>query len=293
MEQLFIETEVEIENVVAFSQFIINNKLVTIIGELHDKKFKCKNNPITLETYVENRLITNDKSCICLEFNKDTDKIAELGSLNLKKIVKVLKKNDIHIPKKKEENIKRIKSMDYRDYFFNSYNLYADDKYFLKLSSDRIIKEFIEPYFKIKKEFMSNGDFLKGIINYKKGSDIIIDKGVLEYLENVYIPSIEKDFDAIALMIHEKSYLSSRQLLMMIRTVWAKVADFYIILEMFNQGNKECNELIILFGNVHYYNLLKVLRYFNIDPKTEQEKLKEKCIKTKIFIPVLKNIKKK
>ena len=290
MEQLFIETEVEIENVVAFSQFIINNKLITIIGELHDKKFKCKNNPITLEEYVENRLISNDKACICLEFNKDTDKIGDLGSLNLKKIVRVLKKNNIHIPSKKEQNNKRIKSMDYRDYFFNSYNLYADDKYFLKLKPDRIIKEFVEPYFKLKKQFSSNGDFLTGLVNYKGNYDFNIDKRVFEYLEKVYIPSIENDFEEIVRTSLEEGFISQRQLLMMVRTVWAKVADFYIILEIFNTSQRlsPCNELIILFGNVHYHNLLTVLKYFNINAKTEQEKLKENCVKTKIFMPIFK-----
>jgi phage FluMu protein Com len=75
---------------------------------------------MSLNKYIENRLVNNDKAAVFLEFNKDTDKIKDLGSQNLIKTVKSLKKKGIKIPRKNSLNNERIKSIDHRDYFFKS-----------------------------------------------------------------------------------------------------------------------------------------------------------------------------
>ena len=285
---IYIETNIEINSIVALSQHIINDRIITLIGEIHDHNFKCKNKTISLNKYIENRLKTNDKSAVFLEFNKDTDKIKDLGSFNLKNIVKSLKKNNIHIPTKKCENNKRIKSSDHRDYFFNSYNLYADDNYFLKLNKNKIIKEFIEPYFKTKERLIEKGDYISELIKYKT-HNILIDQKIFNYLKNVYIPSIEDNFINIYNYIKTDKLNKTNKLYLLdeIRKVWAKIADFYIIIEIFNL-NCKYNEIIILFGNMHYLNFQEIFKNFRIKPVVNQENFDtdpNKCVKKNIFIP--------
>ena len=77
-------------------------------------------------------------------------------------------------------------------------------------------------------------------------------------------------------------------LLERIRYVWAKVSDLYIISELFNT-NCSHNEIIILIGNIHYFNLEKVLRHFRIPQINTQENPNEdpeNCISAKIFKPI-------
>ena len=296
---MYIETNIAISSIVSFSQYIINGRLITLIGEIHNKKFKCEGKYMSLNKYVENRLVNNDKAAVFLEFNKDTDKIKDLGSQNLIKTVKSLKKKGIKIPRKNGLNNHRIKSIDHRDYFFKSYNLYANEKYFLKGDKTKIIDEFILPYFYVKKKLINNdgdnvhadGDdmYIKSLINYKT-HNISIDDHIFNYLKKFYIPKMEKEFtdiyeDTVNDIIFDKS--SKYILLHKLQVLWANFLDFYIMIEIFNL-NCNYNEIIILVGDLHYTNLQKVFKHFKIEPVNVQENYERdsnNCVETKIFKP--------
>ena len=69
------------------------------------------------------------------------------------------------------------------------------------------------------------------------------------------------------------------------RHVWAKVADFYIILEMFDL-NCIYNEKIILIGSEHCHNIENVMKKIGIKPEfkmTNYDENPKKCIKNNFF----------
>ena len=142
------------------------------------------------------------------------------------------------------------------------------------------------------------------MISYKT-HDISLEDDIFSFLKDEYIPSIEKEFTTLRNYLEEyKEYNKKKQngykehenmdifskipLLERIRYVWAKVSDLYIISELFNT-NCSHNEIIILIGNIHYFNLEKVLRHFRIPQINTQENPNEdpeNCISAKIFKPI-------
>ena len=281
-----MDSSVYIDSLIIVLVYLIGDRIVTIFGENHDSYFKCEGESISINNYIEDRLLDNERSSVLLEFNKDTDNIKDLGSFNLINTVNNLKKKNIHIPRKTDKNDKRIKSVDYRDYFFNSY---ADDKYFLKLTRERINKEFIYPYFKKKNSFLKNGgNFFEELYKYKT-HNVKIPERIYKFLENTYIPLVELEFEKIYFDLFKSGRkiesMIKKDYLKRIRHVWAKVADFYIILEMFDL-NCIYNEKIILIGSEHCHNIENVMKKIGIKPEfkmTNYDENPKKCIKNNFF----------
>ena len=277
-----MNSEIYFDSLIVVLVYMIGDRIVTIFGENHDSFFKCKGKSVSVNNYIEDRLLENEMASVLLEFNKDTDNIKELGSFNLINTVKNLKKVDIHIPKKRERNDKRIKSVDFRDYFFNSYNLYADDEYFLRLSKKRIVKEFAEPYFKKKKAFLKKGDFFEEMVKYKT-HDVKIPSRIYNFLETKYVPSIDLEFENILKDLESSEDMNRIKFLKRFKEVWAKIADFYIMLEIFDT-NCKYNEKIILIGAEHCNNIEKVMKKMGINAEykmTNYDEDPKKCIKKK------------
>ena len=245
---------------------------------------------------------------------------------------------------------KIVEPIDYRDYFFNSYKLYADDRIFMNMPINEIIKQFLYSYFVKKNDILGNegykfidnlilnnklsevvknkyinclvnnlpldDEILKEVLIYTN-NDVVFkqkDKGYKEYIDKLvkyrdddsieitddiksyfittYIPEIERDFKNIYEKLLDNKKSVKKNTIDMFKRVWMKVADFFVLREIFNDKREKFSgelidkELIILIGNMHYYNIEKVLKNFKINKVTKQlneEKFKQNCVKASIF----------
>ena len=259
---------------------------------------------------------------------------------------------------------KIVEPIDYRDYFFNSYQLYADDKIFMNMTIEQIVDQFLFSYYIKKHELLKNGEYIyidKRILNneisekvknkyihyllnnieiddeiinevvnnlpeenknifkenlekYKinneeyvdilinyNNNDIVLTDEIKTYFIKQYIPEIEKDFKDIydEILKNKKSVKKNKKSVKkdtidMFKTVWMKVADFFVLREIFNDKREKFSgelidkELIILIGNMHYYNIERIMKNFKITTVTSQfndedDKNSQNCVKSVIF----------
>ena len=254
--------------------------------------------------------------------------------------------DDINICLVESKLYKIVEPIDYRDYFFNSFNLYADDKIFMKMSMDEIIKQFLYSYFVKKNDIVgntgykliddlvlnnklsenvknkyinclvnniqldeeileevsyyvdkdfefneNNEEYIDKLVKYRDNSIEITDD-IKSYFITTYIPDIERDFKNIYEEILKNKKSVKKDTIDMFKRVWMKVADFFVLREIFNDkrdkfsGELIDKELIILIGNMHYYNIERVLKNFEIQTVTKQlneDKFKQNCVKASIF----------
>lgn len=250
---------------------------------------------------------------------------------------------------------KIVEPIDYRDYFFNSYNLYADDKIFMNMSIEEIVEQFLYAYFIKKHDITENisyklidnlilnnkisdhikDDYIKCLVNsdkldneileeivqflnkedkilfYKnlnkiqkdnkyyvdklinyRSNDTELPKDIKLYFSGKYIPEIEKEFKNIYDEIIKQKKSVKKDTIDMFKRVWMKVADFFVLREIFNDKRETFSndlidkELIILIGNMHYFNMEKVLENFKIKTVTNQlneSDFKQNCVISSIF----------
>lgn len=251
---------------------------------------------------------------------------------------------------------KIVEPIDYRDYFFNSYQLYADDKIFMNMATEQIVDQFLFSYYIKKHELLKNGEYIyidKRILNneisekvknkyihyllnnielddeiinevvnnlpeenknifkenlkkYKidneeyvdilinyNNNDIVLTDEIKTYFVTNYIPEIEKDFKDIYDKILKNKKSVKKDTIDMFKKVWMKVADFFVLREIFNDKREKFSgelidkELIILIGNMHYYNIERVMKNFKITTVTSQfnddDKNSQNCVKSVIF----------
>ena len=254
--------------------------------------------------------------------------------------------DDINICLVESKLYKIVEPIDYRDYFFNSFNLYADDKIFMKMSMDEIIKQFLYSYFVKKNDIVgntgykliddlvlnnklsenvknkyinclvnniqldeeileevsyyvdkdfefneNNEEYIDKLVKYRDNSIEITDD-IKSYFITTYIPDIERDFKNIYEEILKNKKSVKKDTIDMFKRVWMKVADFFVLREIFNDKREKFSgelidkELIILIGNMHYYNIERVLKNFEIQTVTKQlneDKFKQNCVKASIF----------
>jgi hypothetical protein len=235
---VFQETTKTLESAVCFLQYIIRcYRLVTLIGELHNKNFKCNQSSLSISEYCKNATSRNPNCRVILEYYKDDDPL-RMGSKSIRTTFRLLesigKKNQI-IP------------LDYRPYFLTrkgQNDLYGGGWKTYK-THDKVRKAFLLPFFKNTTVFEVNknysqeeSEFLRNYLN-----------NMLIYFKNIDIELTQK-----------KNLDDIREKLV---KGWAIVADYFIIKEIFKPNNVD--EYILILGRAHIKNIERVFNNFSLN----------------------------
>ena len=238
---VFFQGNNYLDSAIKFSQYIYDNrKLVTIIGEDHNLTFTCNQNPMSIAEYVKKIVMKNKNSKVLLEYNEGNNPLL-INSSAISSTYKMLLKNN--------------KSNHILPYDNRSYMLHPDNQNYLytrnltSLSPPSIRLKYIAPFMDrvdIDTPLFPNPFKITG--NYPPS--------VVKYLFDIYLPSIKSNFVYIEKMLraHNIKYNNITRLL---RETWKKIADFYILAEIFREDT--INEIIIIAGDVHQKHLHEIL----------------------------------
>lgn len=245
---VFKETKHVLESAVSFSQYVVNcNVLVTLIGEKHEKTFKC-NSPssLTISEYCT-KAVNRNKNCrIILEYycggeNIKADNPTQLNSDSIKNTYIQIKKNG------KE---KQIIPLDYRPAFLTRCgqdNLYGDGWKKYK-NHEKIKKAFIDPFWKGLDKFgMKNPQFYSSEVR--------------DFL-NLYYKEICLVFKNIELYV-SKNDTDLENIKRKLFDAWKLVTDYFIIRKILKQDNLGIDEYILILGEAHRVNIQMLFEKLN------------------------------
>lgn len=152
-DHVFVENpDIKLQSAVSFAQYVLNNKLITIIGEYHEREFGCQDGykTITIADYALNILRTNVNSRVLLEIDPDFID-HERKWPNSAPIREILKRAP-------REVRGRITGYDYRNWWIGADNrerLYHDTAAVYRLNTIQIIDMYITPFFSRVQAFMA------------------------------------------------------------------------------------------------------------------------------------------
>lgn len=235
---LFVETDNQLESSVSFSQYIFSNmRLITLIGERHDKAFGCNSNGIPISEYCNNSVTRNPKCIVMLEYNSVDDPL-RIGSEAIRTTYNTLNKAG---------KTNQIIPFDTRSFFLSSRgqnDLYGDG-YNAYNTTEKIGNAFIEPFYQKQRE---NPKLFNLEGNY--------DKSAKKYLLHTYYPDLQKTFEYIAISLNKGNPKDINQ---MLKDAWKKVADYFILRTILK--NDDVDEYIIVVGDSHRINLQAVFTF--------------------------------
>jgi hypothetical protein len=243
---VFKETGHVLESALSFSQYIINcNVLVTLIGEKHEKTFKCNAPALTISEYCAKAVNRNSNCRVILEYycgneNIKADNPTHLNSESIK---------NTYIQIKKNGQEKQILPLDYRPAFLTRSgqdDLYGDGWKKYK-NRDEIIKSFIYPFWKGSDKFsMKNPQFYS--------------PKVRKFLD-WYYKKICSVFEQVELYCKNHSNLNDikRKLF----DAWKLVTDYFIIRKILKQDNLRIDEYILIVGEAHRVNIQMLFKQLN------------------------------
>ena len=237
---VFEETNNQLESAVSFSQHVFNGtRLITLIGELHNKSFKCNAPSLSISSYCKKAVQRNPNCRVILEYCNGNEKIksddpSRMGSKSIRMTFKCLDK----IGKKNQ-----IIPLDYRPYFLTrrgQNDLYGSGWKSYK-THDKIRQFFIVP-------------FLTSVESPKIFNLNSISPNVSVYLK-LYFDEMVSFFNSIDKQIAEKQPLYNIRANLL--DAWKCVADFFIIRDIFEKDNN-IDEYIIIVGEAHRENINKI-----------------------------------
>ena len=239
----FEETNNRLESAASFSQYIIRcNVLVTLIGERHDKSFKCNAPSLSISEYCEQSVKRNPNCRVILEYYCGNEKVRpdapeRMNSESIKNTFRKIKKAGKQT---------QLMPLDYRPAFLTRSG--QDDLYgngwFNYKSPDKIKKTFILPFQKEAEKFgMNNPHFYS--------------KHVIDFLKKYY-DEICMEFKSIEQKLYRGNNLTEiRQNLF---DAWKLVADYFIVRKVLKQDGLGIDEYIIILGEAHRINIQNVFK---------------------------------
>ena len=278
---VFQEKKYNLESAVSFYQHVVRcDRIVTMIGELHNKKFKCnspRESTMTISEYCTKAVERNPRCRVILEYYKDTGD-GETRSDNPRKM------NSDGI-KKTFESIQgigkehQIIPLDYRPTFLTRSG--QDDLYGTRWWNKRekdnnihiqIKKAFVDPFTKASDKF--------GIKHPNQYSP-----KVKNFMDS-YFENMVNDFEKIkdSLLKQEKNIDDIRQQLF---DAWKLVADYFIIKKILKE-EPEIDEYILILGEAHLLNIQCVFndKHFSsliTELVKPQKGSKGKCVEINLF----------
>ena len=250
---VFIEKNLNLNSAFKFLQTIYKqNRLITLIGELHNKSWTCNPPHIDISQYCVDRVSNNNNCRILLEYHPSIDPTT-LGSEAIRTTYTALSRM----------NIAReyIIPYDYRTYFLGHEMQYILYQFWdTNISYNNIKSKLINPYF----------EKFQGVFELYDSYD----PNIGFYLTQTYIQDINNHFLSILNNISSKEPKNHIRLELM--QVWKKVADFFILREVLR--NDDINEYIVIMGNKHLDNLRIILEKIS-NEINYQEGNSQNCVK--------------
>ena len=245
---VFEKTKDVLESAVSFSQYVVNcNVLVTLIGEKHEKTFKC-NSPssLTISEYCAKAVDRNQNCRVILEYycggeNIKADNPTQLNSDSIK---------NTYIQIKKTGKEKQIIPLDYRPSFLTRCgqdNLYGDGWKKYK-NHEKIRKAFIDP-------------FWKGSDKFGMKNPHLYSPEVISFLDSYY-QEICSVFRKIQLYV-SKNDADLENIKRNLFDAWKLVTDYFIIRKILKQDNLGIDEYILIVGEAHRINIEMLFKKFN------------------------------
>jgi hypothetical protein len=253
---IFIPKNYLLKDITDFAQYIKNftynkeeNKLITIIGELHgftinceqtEKDGKSKIKEIDIVEYIKNISKDVNKKVI-LEYDKYSQPEG-ITYGNINKIDKEINEKNLNIKKTPIDFRRQYLGIEIQNRLYGDPNLYL-------YSKEDILKIYIDPFFLHVGE---KTKFITGEENYNESVQIL-------YTD--YLPKVGDQFNKIAVFIKnnwDKIDENDKKITIHnLKVLWAQLGDFYILRELFKE--EDIDEYIILIGKAHYYNITKYL----------------------------------
>ena len=248
----------QLGSAINFKQYLFSDKqkIITIIGEYHNYDFNCFNNK-DISQYCLERVKNNSKCSILLEYSKYDDP-KTIGSTTINQTYNKLVKH------KKQ---KHIVPVDFRTLFlkYEGQSKLYDTKWNTndKWTKNKILKEYIEPFFNKAKKILK--------LNRKKYSDESY-KNIYLYILNVIAPQFN-------LLQYNLIRFQIENIQEELRILWNKIMDIGILIHILRKDTTD--EYIVIAGNRHCKNLERML---DVDFHSEfklihsQSYVENKCI---------------
>jgi hypothetical protein len=269
----YVQGDYYLKDITTLSQYIMNLnfaeanfKLITIIGEYHNIVFNCKEDKPTLS--IDKYMFKNDlETKIILE--TDDTALKHTSSLNINRVLDAIKpdiKGEEEIEVEiKNKNIK-ILLIDYRYKFLTKiayYSLYVEDiNKTSRLNYKDFYEMFIEPFYKKINDYLD-------IEDPEKYSPMLFE------VRDFYVKQLYNSFNQTSKQIEEWDTMTNfnvkytnvfgievgkpikQAIIEDIRSLWARVSDYFVIKEFFQLD--DTREYIILIGEYHYKNIKSFL----------------------------------
>lgn len=151
-DHVFVENpDIKLQSAVSFAQYVLDNKLFTIIGEYHEREFGCQDGykTITIADYALNILRTNVNSRVLLEIDPEFIDHEPKWPKSAP-IIEILKRAPPDVRG-------RITGYDYRNWWIGADNrerLYHDTAAVYRLNTRQMIDMYITPFFRGVQTFM-------------------------------------------------------------------------------------------------------------------------------------------
>lgn len=225
------------------------NRVVTILGELHNHGFKCsKGRNISIYDYCIEREASNKNCMFILEYNSKEKHMDRIGSEIIQEVFSgsssKVRSKCIGLDSRQEYITRDQQSV-----------LYNEEDSYSRIYTPNIEltkKHYIEPYISKGLPKINNPDF-----NIEMG---------------LYIKEIEAEF----FKLNDKSKISQLDL----KWLWCRVMDYYILNEIIKKGSVD--EYVIVLGENHRRNITSQLENWDDVKilKNESGKTKHNCVET-------------
>lgn len=267
MSFLKLEQNLYLNNSVKFSQYLIDDKLLTIIGEIHNEFYDDSKVPIP-NLYISSLIKKYfNNSLILLEIGKYTD-ISKSVSLNIEDINKNILSESIRfewrpIDMRHDYIIKDYINILYYTDLYLSFNLLD----FMTIFFQPIDKAVMKCYEKINLFSLTKDQklYLNYFIENIKNDKLFLIKQFIEPINSLLIENDNKVSIGQYLSLN-LSYTCSKTgkkytFLKILQILWNKFTDFEIMLTVFTSQNKN---IICIIGGIHAENINDILGNFKI-----------------------------
>ena len=245
------ESNIEIKDVSSLGQYILNNKLITIIGEFHDSKHNCLGNTISIPEYCLYLASETPRITFYLEVNKGID-IERVLNGCIREVAEALEDAGLG---------DRIVKYDVRKDFIGldaQQDLYSGDEELNRVCLGNLAcfkRKYIDPFFRTKTRKINGQE----VNIYELDHPGLYVKGGKDYLENTFYPSMVSEFTELSRGLESGNFKIRREdLILRLRKLWKNVVDYFLLEEILRKDNP-ADSIVVICGEFHAVTINKVL----------------------------------
>lgn len=250
-----LNKSVFLQGALSFTQFNIQGKLITVIGEAHLSAYKsCNSSPsITVSDYIRTKIKNNSGSELLMEYIPGLEEITGLiGSKNMSDTFKALKD---------EKLLSRMKGFDIRSTFLRPKDqevLYYESKLIEELPQETVEGVFV------------NAIPAAVVPALKPDSKIINNTQDLVYLQTFLNDMNNHAYHILKEMKGWSNHQTRLKIIRMIQDLWKKISDYALVKEILAHTE---GQIVVLCGEQHAQNLTAIFGkpLFKVTAKTRDD----------------------